>query len=65
MVAICLKILDRNIKHYADPGADVSTRGNPVDVGRMVSAMVGQLCVFLHKPFCLRFAEISECSAMI
>ena len=41
MVDICLKLLDMNHKHKQDPAKDVSARGNPVYVGRLVSAMVG------------------------
>lgn len=40
MVQICLTILDRNLKHLKEPGADVSARCNPIYVSRIVSAMI-------------------------
>ncbi|KAI3369697.1 hypothetical protein L3Q82_024533 [Scortum barcoo] len=40
MVDICVKILDRNNKHFADPADDVSARCNPIYVSRVVSAMI-------------------------
>ncbi|XP_062272507.1 protein-glutamine gamma-glutamyltransferase E-like [Scomber scombrus] len=40
MVEICLKILDKNLKHLKDPADDVSARCNPIYVGRVVSAMI-------------------------
>ncbi|KAM4741222.1 LOW QUALITY PROTEIN: protein-glutamine gamma-glutamyltransferase E-like [Anableps anableps] len=40
MVKICMKILDRNIKHWFNPADDVSARCNPIYVSRVVSAMI-------------------------
>lgn len=42
MVDICLKLLDMSHKHKQDPAEDVSSRCDPVYVGRVVSAMVGR-----------------------
>lgn len=43
MVDICLKLLDMSHKHTEDPAEDVSSRCDPVYVGRVVSAMVGHV----------------------
>lgn len=40
MVKICMKILDMNNNHGEDPAKDVSSRCDPIYVGRVVSAMV-------------------------
>lgn len=42
MVDICVKLLDMSHKHVENPVEDVSSRCDPVYVGRVVSAMVGQ-----------------------
>lgn len=42
MVEICVKLLDENHKYKEDPAGDVAARCDPVYVGRLVSAMVGQ-----------------------
>lgn len=42
MVDICLKLLDMSHKHKQDPAKDASARRDPVYVGRVLSAMVGQ-----------------------
>lgn len=42
MIDICLKLLDMSHKHKEDPVGDVSSRGDPIYVSRVVSAMVGQ-----------------------
>lgn len=43
MVDICLKLLDMSHKHTEDPAEDVSSRCDPVYVGRVVTAMVGHV----------------------
>ncbi|MEQ2262650.1 hypothetical protein XENORESO_018374, partial [Xenotaenia resolanae] len=40
MVKICMKLLDKNIKHWLNPANDVSARCNPIYVSRVVSAMI-------------------------
>ncbi|XP_070849914.1 protein-glutamine gamma-glutamyltransferase E-like [Chaetodon trifascialis] len=40
MVDICMKMLDLNHKHKADPADDVSARCNPIYVSRVISAMI-------------------------
>nr|XP_033819133.1 protein-glutamine gamma-glutamyltransferase 6-like isoform X2 [Geotrypetes seraphini] len=37
---ICLDILDRSLEYAKDPAADCSKRGDPVYVGRVISAMI-------------------------
>lgn len=41
MVDICLRLLNMSHKHLEDRDEDVSSRCDPVYVGRVVSAMVG------------------------
>ena len=60
MVEICFKILDRNLKHRADPADDVSARCNSIYVGRVISAMVGQHCMVLKENSKHLWAEMSE-----
>ncbi|XP_038156689.1 protein-glutamine gamma-glutamyltransferase E-like [Cyprinodon tularosa] len=40
MVEICMKILDRNLKHWINPADDASARSDPIYVSRVVSAMI-------------------------
>ncbi|XP_051804449.1 protein-glutamine gamma-glutamyltransferase E-like [Acanthochromis polyacanthus] len=40
MVDICLKILDRNLKHDENPAEDVASRSDPIYVSRVISAMI-------------------------
>ncbi|KAG7495423.1 protein-glutamine gamma-glutamyltransferase E-like [Solea senegalensis] len=40
MVRICMKILDRSVKHIEDPAADRGDRCDPIYVSRVVSAMI-------------------------
>ncbi|XP_036007580.1 protein-glutamine gamma-glutamyltransferase E [Fundulus heteroclitus] len=40
MVKICMKVLDRNIKHWFNPSEDASARCNPIYVSRVISAVI-------------------------
>ncbi|XP_037129122.1 protein-glutamine gamma-glutamyltransferase E-like isoform X2 [Syngnathus acus] len=40
MVDICLSVLDKNINYKSDPGSDLASRGDPVYVGRVLSAVI-------------------------
>nr|XP_057911466.1 protein-glutamine gamma-glutamyltransferase 5 [Doryrhamphus excisus] len=43
MVDICLKILDKNLKHKENPSKDLASRSDPTYVGRVVSAMINNV----------------------
>ncbi|XP_061779424.1 protein-glutamine gamma-glutamyltransferase E-like [Nerophis lumbriciformis] len=40
MVDICLMILDKNLNYTNNPSKDLASRGSPIYIGRVVSAMI-------------------------